>query len=86
MMSDYTCRVLSEGLDSRLCLGHGHTGLCMNDLPMQIIQLHPVIVHDAQPPHTGSREVEAGGRTQASCPDNQHRRPAQPLLAYTCTI
>jgi len=50
-------------------------------LPLQVAQFHDVPVHYAQPAHSGSCQVQGGGRAQPSCSHDEDGGVLESLLS-----
>ena len=55
----------------------------MEHLALEVRLVDDVVVHDPEPPDSGSGQVERRGRAQPAGADEQHLRVEQPLLAAT---
>ncbi len=58
----------------RVCLFLAHCVCCMNDLTLQISQIHLVIVDDAQRADPRRGQVHQNGRAETARTDHKHAR------------
>ena len=68
------------GVAGRLRFGLAHRAFAVDHLSVQIALLHRIVVHDREPAHPGSREVEADRRAQTARADDEHGAITPALL------
>ena len=68
-------------LSSGICLQLTKTTFRVNHLPLEVGELHAIIINDSDVTNTGCRQVHQQGRAESACPNTQHRCRFQPLLA-----
>ena len=60
-----------EGILGRHYFGTAHVVVVMQDLALEVGDLHHVEVHDADGAHAGEGQIDGGGRSQAAGADYQ---------------
>ena len=58
-----------------------HSGGGVQDLPLQVGDVHPVVVRQPDGSHPGRGQIKGGGRPQPPRPDHQHPGPPQTFLS-----
>ena len=72
----------SDGLRRRPHLGLADTRQVVGDLPLQVGQVHGVVVDQRDRAHAGRAQVQRHRRAQPTCADHQGVGFEQPLLAF----
>ena len=77
---------LGDGRGRALGLELAHIGRIVNDLPVQIVEAHPVVVDDADGADTGCRQIHGQRRADAAGADDENTRGFQLLLAFAADL
>ncbi len=58
----------------------------VDDLALEIVEAHPVVVDDADLADAGRSEIENQGRAEAARADHKHARGFEALLAFAADL
>ncbi len=72
----------AQALRRRFDFRHADAVIGMQDLALQIAAIDHVVVHQAQKSDAGGREIESGGRAEATGADHEHACARQFLLPF----
>ena len=70
----------SNGIPGGFQLGAANVPHAVDDLALQVAQLHGVVIDDAQRAHTRRSQIQQGRGAQAAGTNDQHTGVAQPPL------
>ena len=70
-----------NGFPCRLRFGPANVFGAMNDLPLQVREIHRIEIEDAEFANAGGGQIHRDGRAQSTRADAQHARRADFLLA-----
>jgi len=70
-----------DGFGRRFDLRHADVAGAVNDLTLQVRQVHHIIIDDADRADAGGRQIHRGRRSQTARADDQHSRGEQLLLS-----
>ena len=73
-----------DGVPRGFDLGPADVRDAVDHLPLEVAQVHVVVVDDPQGPHAGGGQVQQGRRAQSPGADHQHLGVLQPALS-DCT-
>src|SRR5680860_1588273 len=78
-----------EPLDGGGCtlgLGATHVGGVVHDLPLEIVEAHPVVVDDADLADARRGQIQKERRAETAGTDHEHARRLQALLAFAADL
>src|SRR5680860_759171 len=75
-----------DGGRRALGLGAAHMAGVVHDLPLEIVEAHPVIVDDADLADARRGQIQKERRAEAAGADHEHARRLQALLAFAADL